>query len=125
MALLAANAANVQDGAIFTVAAFTGLRLGELLALRWGDIDWSLKVIRVRRSFTRGVEGPPKSGLIRSVPLVDQAVTALERLRGREQWTADDELVFVNAVGNFLERSTLRRRYIAALGRGAISTALP
>jgi integrase len=32
--LLATSAANAQDGAIYTVAAFTGLRQGELLALR-------------------------------------------------------------------------------------------
>jgi integrase len=118
--LLAANAATEQDAVIFTVAAFTGLRLGELLALRWGDIDWSLRLIHVRRSFTRGTEGPPKSGLVRSVPLVDQAAAALDRLSRRERWTGDEDLVFVNAVGEYLERSTLRRRYVAALKRAGL-----
>jgi integrase len=118
--LLAANAANEQDGVIFTVAAFTGLRLGELLAMRWSDIDWSLRLLHVRRSFTRGSEGPPKSGLVRSVPMVDQAAAALDRLSQRERWTADEDLVFVNAVGEHLERSTLRRRYVKALKRAGL-----
>jgi integrase len=118
--LLAANAANPQDAAIFTVAAFTGLRLGELLALRWSDVDWTLHVIHVRRSFTRGAEGPPKSGRVRSVPLVDQAAAALDRLSRRTRWTTDTDLVFVNAVGDHLERSTLRRRFVAALERSGL-----
>jgi integrase len=32
----------------------TAMRQGELLALRWRDIDWEAKRIRVRRNFTRG-----------------------------------------------------------------------
>lgn len=100
-----AHAANPQDAVLFTVAAFTGLRLGELLALRWGDVDWSLQLVHVRRSFTRGREGPPKSGKVRSVPLVDQAGAALDRLSRRERWTGESDLVFVNVVGEPLERS--------------------
>ncbi len=118
--LLAADAASEQDAVIFTVAAFTGLRLGELLALRWVDVDRDLRLVHVRRSFTRGIEGPPKSGRVRSVPLVDQAGTALDKLSRRERWTGDNDLVFVNAVGDHIERSTLRRRYVAALGRAGL-----
>jgi integrase len=60
VAALAANAANAQDAALFKVAAFTGLRLGELRGLRWGDVDWMRRLLHVRRSFTRGETGPPK-----------------------------------------------------------------
>ena len=63
---------------IFRVAAFTGLRLGELRGLRWGDIDWTRRVVFVRRSFTVDADGPTKSGKVRSVPLVDQAARALD-----------------------------------------------
>jgi integrase len=49
MALVRA-AASPQDAAIYLTAAFTGLRRGELLALRWGDVDFTGQVIRVRAS---------------------------------------------------------------------------
>ncbi len=43
-----------QDGAIFLTAAFTGLRMGELLALRWRDVDFAGRTIRVRASYHLG-----------------------------------------------------------------------
>jgi integrase len=113
--LLATNAANEQDAALFEVAAFTGLRLGELRGLRWADVDWLRRLVHVRRSFTRGEEGPPKSGKVRSVPLVDQAARALDRLSRRKRFTEDDDLVFVNALGKPFEESAMRRRFYAAL----------
>jgi integrase len=69
-----------QDAALFRVAAYTGLRLGELRALRWCDIDFGLRLVHVRRSFTYGAVNTPKSGKVRSVPLIDQAGRALDRL---------------------------------------------
>ena len=113
--LLASKAANEQDAAIFRVAAFTGLRLGELRALRWRDVDWMRQVIRVRRSYTWGTEGAPKSGKVRSVPLSDQPAKALEELSRRELWTDDEDLVFVSPIGAFIDESALRRRFYKAL----------
>jgi integrase len=48
------------DRLIYLTAAMTGLRQGELLALRWRDVDWSAGWVRVRRSFVRGEFGQPK-----------------------------------------------------------------
>jgi integrase len=45
------------DRVLYLVAAMTGLRLGELLALRWRDVDWVAGVIRVRRYYVRGRYG--------------------------------------------------------------------
>jgi integrase len=109
--LLAENAVTEQDVVLFTVAAFTGLRLGELRGLRWGDIDWMRRVILVRRSYTVDADGPTKSGKVRSVPLVDQAARALDELSRRERWTGEEDLVFVNPVGRHIEDSALRRRF--------------
>jgi integrase len=39
----------------------TGLRQGELIALRWKDVDWKAGLIRVRRNYTRGKFGTPKT----------------------------------------------------------------
>ena len=112
---LADAAVTEQDSVIFRVAAFTGLRLGELRGLRWGDIDWTRRVVFVRRSFTVDADGPTKSGKVRSVPLVDQAARALDQLSKRERWTSDEDRVFVNDVGDHIEDSALRRRFYAAL----------
>lgn len=49
------------DRAIFLTAAMTGMRQGELLALRWRDVDWPSKRIRIRRNYTRGHWSTPKS----------------------------------------------------------------
>lgn len=61
-------------------AAMTGLRMGELLALRWRDVDFATQTMRITASYTLGT---PKSGLGRAVPLVDEVVQALARLGGR------------------------------------------
>ncbi len=113
--LLAQHAVTDQDAALFTVAAFSGLRLGELRGLRWADIDWMRRVIFVRRSYTVDADGPTKSGKVRSVPLVDQAARALDELSRRKRWTSDEDRVFVNEVGEHIEDSALRRRFYRAL----------
>ncbi|MDI6816691.1 MAG: tyrosine-type recombinase/integrase [Actinomycetota bacterium] len=46
---------------LFTVAAMTGMRRGEILALKWSDIDFEKKLIFVRRSVFRGEFSDPKS----------------------------------------------------------------
>jgi integrase len=120
VALLAANAANDQDAALFEIAAFTGLRLGELRGLRWSDVDWMRRVVHVRRSYTRHEIGPTKSGKVRSVPLVDQAARALDGLSRRERFTGEEDLVFVNAVGDAIEESAMRRRFYGALKRAGL-----
>ena len=62
-------AACEQDAAIFLTAAFTGLRRGELLALRWCDVDFAGQVVRVRASYAANTLTTPKSGKVRAVPL--------------------------------------------------------
>ncbi len=96
VALLATKAENAQDAALYTVAAFTGLRLGELLALRWRDVDFAKRLVHVRRSIVLGVEDTPKSHKVRSVPLIDQAARALDGLSRREHFTDSTDHVFVN-----------------------------
>ena len=120
VALLAQAAEVEQDAAIFTVAAFTGLRLGELRALRWGDVDFSKRLVHVRRSYTSGAVTTPKSGKVRSVPLIDNAIKALDGLSRRERFVGDGYLVFGSAVGSYFDEAALRRRFYAALERAGL-----
>ena len=114
--LLAANAADEQDAALFVVAAFTGLRLGELRALQWRDLNFADRLVHVRRSYTRGQWKPyPKGRRRRSVPMIDQVIPPLDRLSQREHFADDDDLVFINEVGAPVEESALRRRMYSAL----------
>ena len=107
--------ADVQDAAAVRVSAYTGLRLGELLALRWMDIDWSGCALTLSRAVSAGEETTTKSGKVRRVPLPDQAVAALNDLCKRDDFTAPGELVVCNVVtGRPLDGSALRRRYKAA-----------
>jgi integrase len=108
-------AANEQDAAIFITAAFSGLRLGELLGLHIRDIDFPNQTIRVLRSIdiSEGI-GVPKSGKGRSVPLAPPVATTLARLLDRERFTGPDDFVFAGADGRWLDGSALRRRYHAA-----------
>jgi integrase len=113
-------ATSEQDAAMFLTAAFTGLRRGELLALRWRDVDFTGAAIRVRASYAEGQVTTPKSGKVRSVPLAPDVAGALAKLGRRERFTAEDELVFVGELGGHLDGSALRRRYTAALERAGL-----
>lgn len=110
-----ARVAHEDDAAVFTTAAFSGLRLGELRALRWRDVDFAKRIIHVRRSYTMGLEDSPKSGKVRAVPMIDQVARALDGLSRREQWVAVNDLVFPGPTGTFFEDSALRRRFYRAL----------
>jgi len=118
---LARAAANDQDAAIFLTAAFTGLRLGELRALRWRDVNFAKRVVHVRRNVPAGgTERVPKSGKVRAVPLVDRAGQVLDELSRRELWTDPDDFVFPNALGAPFDDNRLRVRFREARDRAGL-----
>jgi integrase len=114
---VARAAESEHDAATFTVAAFTGLRMGELRALRWADVDFAAQTVFVRGSYTNGSQAAraPKSGHLRSVPLIEQAIVALDGLSRRELFTEPGDLVFPGPTGDFLDDGPLRDRFYAAL----------
>jgi integrase len=113
-------AASEQDGAIFLTAAYTGLRRGELIALRWRDVDFDRSAVRVAGSYANGNLTAPKSGHGRAVPMVPEVAETLARLSHRAEFVGDDDLVFVGEVGGYLDGSALRRRFLAACGRAGL-----
>jgi integrase len=102
---------------IYRAAAMTGLRQGELIALRWRDLDWSASRVRVRQSYGRGEFTTPKSRRgSRSVPLADELAAALERHYQGSRFRADDDLVFAHpSTGGPLDRSKVRKRFKSAV----------
>lgn len=109
--------------ALYVLALTTGMRQGELLALRWKDVDLEAATLSVRGTLSRSPEGltvaePKTAGSRRHVFLGPIAVDALrrhrvnqtaERLLKAPGWENSD-LVFVNEVGKPIEASNLRRR---------------
>ncbi len=109
-----------RDATIYALAAFAGLRMGELRALRWRDVDFGRAVVRVRSSYAQGAVTTPKSGKVRSVPMIDEAAKRLARLGQRSSFTAEGDLVFCEVGGAHLDDDRVRYRYSATLTRAAL-----
>lgn len=105
------------DRALYLAAAMTGLRQGELVALRWGDVDWPAGRVRVRQNYVLGEFGTPKSKRsTRSVPMADQIGRELDRLHQAAGDPADGQLVFADPyTGGPLNKAAILRRYRKAL----------
>ncbi len=118
---LAARAAeDRQDAEAFRLLFYTGLRLGEVLTLRWADVNLPDRLLLVRRGLSAGEETLPKGRRHRFVPLSAPAATALARLAGRAEFVGPDDYVLANRLGRRLDGSALRRRY----KRGCVAAGL-
>lgn len=71
-----------QELNLYRFAFWTGLRIGELIALQWGDVDLGAGVVHVRRSSTRGhVKAPKTAAGVREVILFPPAVESIKDQR--------------------------------------------
>jgi integrase len=103
---------DAEDAEVVRLGAYAGLRRGELVALRWRDVDFVGQKIVVRRAVSADVEvRSTKSRRAREVPLPHQAAAALDRLSRRGEFTGPDDYVFVNRIGRRVDPSALRRRF--------------
>jgi len=114
--------------AIYVLAIHTGLRQGELLGLKWEDVDLENGLIRVRRTLTRYkgrvlLSEPKTKRSRRTVRLTETAVDALREHLARQmtQMEAlgdlyrDQGLVFATQKGTLVNPSNLRKRSFAPL----------
>ena len=107
------------------VALKTGMRQGELFALRWCDVDLVQAVVRVRRSYTGGMLGTPKNRERRDVDLISDVVELLTPLRGEWGSGNDTGLAFpaTNGTGFLTPRSCSgaisTRRWLALASHGS------
>ena len=77
------------------VRVVSGLRVSEILALRWSDIDQTNSCIRVIRAYVYGRFGPPKSRASRKpVPLHPPLAASLETWRKETPYPTNDDFVF-------------------------------
>ena len=114
--------------ALYVLAVHTGMRQGELLALKWRDIDLENTKVGVRRTITMS-EGRIFLGEVktkksrRTIRLTDAAVRALRGHLARQighveslgDLYGDQGLVFASEVGTPINPTNLRRRSFAAL----------
>ena len=111
--------------ALLILALTTGMRRGELLALRWEDVDFNQSLVSVHRTMARVagygyVEGEPKTRSSRRRIVLP--VVALEALREHrkcqeqtkmeagDKWQ-DKELVFIDRYGGFFSPDMVLRRF--------------
>ena len=115
---------------VFVVALSTGLRRGELLGLRWRDVDLPGRTLFVRQTLQR-IDGqlrfvPPKTHRsARAVPLSQLATAAISAQRAKQAedrllvgpaWV-DNDLVFASQLGTPLEPRNVNRRFDVARAR--------
>ena len=109
--------------ALYTLAVSTGLRQGELLGLKWEDVDLEESVVRVRRTLTRHESrlllGEPKTKRSRrTVRVSETAVEALKKHLARQvrekkylnELYRDQGLVFTTHRGTLVNPTNLRKR---------------
>jgi integrase len=110
-------------GALFVLALTTGMRRGELLGLRWSDIDFERSVLSVRRALYRTkahglkLDETKTRRSRRLVPLVPDAVRALQRHRRLQERAGlpvplhgERDLVFTNSLGKPIDPDNVHDR---------------
>jgi|DewCreStandDraft_2_1066082.scaffolds.fasta_scaffold00007_366 integrase len=118
--------------ALYTTAIYLGLRQGEILALRWTDIDFERRILRVSGTMPtvgpREVSEPKTERSRRVLPLPEPVANALhqhrvrqleERLRAGEGWQ-ERGLVFTNVFGGPVDRKGLHYRFKQAIARAGL-----
>jgi integrase len=93
-------------------AVTTGIRRGELLALRWGDVDWFSKRTWVRRNVNRHgqFQEPKTRGSVRAIAMPATLVTALRAHQLASPFSGEDDLIFASEKGTPLDGHNFVRR---------------
>ena len=117
--LTEAKASGVYE--MYYIELATGLRRGELLGLKWGDIDWKNGIIKVKRQIARVdgkvVEAPLKTkNSYRTVTISPQAVEVLKQQRAKTK----DEFVFPSPSGGPISPDSVNNMLKRVLERAGI-----
>jgi integrase len=122
--LLAACAPRYRP--LIATALYTGMRISELLALTWSDIDFAAGVIRVRAQLSRAQRGRPARRVspktaagIRDVPLVAQLAALLGEYQAAATFVEPDDFVFATSKATPLGHRNVERRALQRAARDA------
>jgi integrase len=126
--LITAQAMNDRFYALYYLAIASGMRLGEILALQWDDLDLERGTLKVQRQLTKCKNGfrftvPKTKAGIRQIDLGNSTVDVLKahlRMQQAEKVIAGDSwedynLVFPSMVGTPMNRSNLHKKYKSIL----------
>jgi integrase len=95
------------------VAVLTGLRRGELFALRWKALDLANAHLTVQEAVYEGAFDTPKTAAgVRRVPVPEAAVDLLKTWRARASRTAPEDLVFSTWSGKPISPNNVLRRWV-------------
>lgn len=111
--------------ALVATAAWTGMRLGELRALTWADIDLDARLITVNKTrYRHQVQAGTKNGADRVVPIPSHLAAELAAYRASARPAHADSLVFRTTRGSPIDADDFRRRIFApALARAGLDPA--
>jgi len=125
-------AKDTVHGEVFILKLFTGMRIGELLALRWADVDFEKTYLHVNSTLNLTTDpddpeskwhlsfGTPKTrSSIRTIPLISSAIKLLQRIRGKQAEIRlrlgagyeDNDLVFSTGLGKPLNPRNMQRTF--------------
>lgn len=103
MELILAGLAQRHDERVwcwFAFAFFTGVRPSEQVAVRWSDVDWRSRTIRIQRALVRSEIKGTKTNSIRDVDLSDRAMGVLQRMKAHSFMRGADSPIFINPITN-------------------------
>ncbi|MCH5186450.1 MAG: site-specific integrase, partial [Oscillospiraceae bacterium] len=133
-------------GNMYLFALFTGLRRGEILALKWSDVDWEQKVIRVERSLSRVkdygnskkktklvVEEPKTLKSKRIIPMFDYLTEILENQKKQQKidkdksygMYEDNDIIFATELGLMIDPGNFNRKFYKLIKKADIPHANP
>ncbi len=129
-----ADAAEDRFRALWVIGVYTGCRPGELLALKWRDVEWETSTILIRRNVTAvlgqplALQEPKTERGQRRVPVPSEALIALKAHRQRQLEERlllgpdydDQDLIFATHTGGLLHPRNVTREFKEALARAGL-----
>lgn len=114
-----------HERALFQFAFSTGLRTGELIAIKWRNIDWKNNLIHVEDNIVSGevgtVEKTTKTDMERDVPMLPAARAALEIMRPMTSLLKNGDYIFTpDGINRWRHDYQIRARWTIALRKAKV-----